>query len=189
MEPWGIANSYPRTHRLSHWSQEGVEVDYGPRWSRAIMLAAVTRGPHTSALMLEAINLVHEDVAYQVKAGFCQVIPWESLKGNWPEHLKVLPVVVIPQIGRRGRIILDLSFPVYRTQGKVKKQWKHSVLQASVNSTTEKLALEEAVKDTGKVLPRIFKHVEEACGDSPIYYSKIDLADGYWRILVPDKHR
>eukprot|EP00957_Ditylum_brightwellii_P038614 2919076-Ditylum_brightwellii.AAC.1 len=57
MEPWGIANSYPRTHRLSCWSQEEVEVDCGSRWSRAAVLAAVTRGPHTSALTPEAINL------------------------------------------------------------------------------------------------------------------------------------
>eukprot|EP00957_Ditylum_brightwellii_P072196 5488302-Ditylum_brightwellii.AAC.1 len=48
---------------------------------------------------------------------------------------------------------------------------------------------EEAVKDTGKALPHIFKHIEEAHRDSQIYFSKIDLADGYWRILVPDEHR
>eukprot|EP00957_Ditylum_brightwellii_P202313 15329605-Ditylum_brightwellii.AAC.1 len=72
MEPWGIANSYTHTQRLSHWSQEGVEVDCGPHWSKATVLAAVTRGLHTSALTPEAINLVHEDIAYQVKAGFCQ---------------------------------------------------------------------------------------------------------------------
>eukprot|EP00957_Ditylum_brightwellii_P122468 9338820-Ditylum_brightwellii.AAC.1 len=124
MELWGIANSYPRTHRLLHWSQEGVEVDCRPRWSRAAVLAAVTRGPHMSALMPEAINLVHEDVAYQVRAGFCQVIPWERLKDNLPEHLKVSLVAVISQIGRRGRIILDLSFLVYTAQGKAKKGWK-----------------------------------------------------------------
>eukprot|EP00957_Ditylum_brightwellii_P043949 3334808-Ditylum_brightwellii.AAC.1 len=57
MELWGIANSYLCTHRLLHWSQEGVEVDCRPQWSRATVLAAVTRGPHTSALTPEAINL------------------------------------------------------------------------------------------------------------------------------------
>eukprot|EP00957_Ditylum_brightwellii_P028274 2135611-Ditylum_brightwellii.AAC.1 len=58
--------------------------------------------------------------------------------------------IMAKQIGRRGQIILDLSFPVYRTQGKAKKRWKQLVLQASVNSTTKTLAPEEAVKDTGK---------------------------------------
>eukprot|EP00957_Ditylum_brightwellii_P054777 4151084-Ditylum_brightwellii.AAC.1 len=66
MEPWGIVTSYPRTHRLLRWSQGGVEVDCGPRWSWEVVLAVVTRGPHTSGLTLEAINLVQEDAAYQI---------------------------------------------------------------------------------------------------------------------------
>eukprot|EP00957_Ditylum_brightwellii_P075019 5701424-Ditylum_brightwellii.AAC.1 len=63
--------------------------------------------------MPDAMHLIHEDVQYQVEAGFCEVHKWEDLRYRWPEYLKISPVAVVPQTGRRGCIILDLSFPVF----------------------------------------------------------------------------
>jgi hypothetical protein len=39
----------------------------------------VARGPHHSALDDESIELVHEDIQYQVEAGFCQIFTWEEI--------------------------------------------------------------------------------------------------------------
>eukprot|EP00957_Ditylum_brightwellii_P032418 2456547-Ditylum_brightwellii.AAC.1 len=79
MDPWGIAHSYPHTRRLSHSLQGRVEVDCRPKWSRVAVLMAVKRGPHTSTLTPEAVTLVHKDMAYQVKAGVCEVMEWSQL--------------------------------------------------------------------------------------------------------------
>ena len=51
----------------------------------------------------------------QETAGFCKVVLWTDLKKLRPKNLKISPVAVVPQVGRRGRIILDLSFPIYQT--------------------------------------------------------------------------
>ena len=100
MRPWGLALDYPGTACLSRWSQQGVDVNCGPRWSRAAVMLAIGKGPHISAMVPDAMKLVHEDVQYQVDAGFCEVCTWEDLKQKWPENLKVSPVAVIPQTGR-----------------------------------------------------------------------------------------
>eukprot|EP00978_Attheya_sp_CCMP212_P022091 scaffold65439_cov46-Attheya_sp.AAC.3 len=62
----------------------------------------------------EAIELVHEDVKYQVDAGFSRIVLWDDIKHNPHAKLKVSPLAVIPQKNRRGRLILDLSFPVHQ---------------------------------------------------------------------------
>ena len=140
-------------------------------------------------MALDIMKLVHEDVQYQVEAGFCEVCTWEDLKQKWPENLKVSPVAVIPQTGRQGRIILDLSFPVFHQAKGKRRRSQQTVLQPSVNETTAQLAPVEAVKDTGKVLPRILMYMAESPTKWPIYFSKIDLSDGYWRMIVPEDQR
>jgi len=106
-----------------------------------VIEAAIARGPHPTAATLDPIALFKEDIAYQVKAGFCK----ERLR---PHNLKILPVAVVPQSGRRGWIILDLSFPVYQDVNGVV-----TAVQSSVNDTTTLSALDIAVKEIGKVLP------------------------------------
>eukprot|EP00957_Ditylum_brightwellii_P075020 5701424-Ditylum_brightwellii.AAC.2 len=62
-------------------------------------------------------------------------------------------------------------------------------MQSSGNDTTEQLAPTGAVKDTGKVLPWLLRYIAEAPTQWPIYFSKIDLFDGFWRMIVPEDHR
>jgi hypothetical protein len=139
--------------------------------------AAVARGPHIRALLAEAIAVVHEDIAYQVKAGFSEVIYWDELKHLLPPKFKDSPVAVVPQAGRRGRIILDLSFPVYvSSPGKPRN---NAVLQEVVNMTTEKLAPKEAVKEIGKVLQALSEFMARTPTNKAILYSKIDLSNGF----------
>ena len=44
---------------------------------------------------------------------------WEDLQRLRPHNLKISPVAVVPQTGQRGRIILDVSFPVYQAVNEV----------------------------------------------------------------------
>jgi hypothetical protein len=147
--------SHPYGDELARWDQ-GVAVDCGDEWSREAIDLAVAHGPHPTAQAAEAIDLVHEDIAYQVEAGFTKVVYWEDIKDDLPEHFKVSPVAVIPQTGRRGRIILDLSFPVRKPPHPQSKRRMGETVAESVNDTTRKLAPQGPVHAIGQVLPRLF---------------------------------
>lgn len=142
-------------------------------------MATVERGPHPTARTQEAIDLFEEDIAYQVKAGFAQVIPWEEVKrdflaGKIP-NLKISPVAAIPQENRRPRIILDLSFGVCMGRKKI---------QESINSTSHGLAPSESLEQLGQCMPRTFQYLADVPLDCPVYFSKYDISDGYWRMVV-----
>ncbi len=127
-------------------------MDCGPDWERSVIEAAVDRGPHPMAQMTKLIALFVKDIKYQIKAGFCRVFLWEKLKRRLPENFKISPVAVVPQVGRRGWIILDLSFPVYQDINGVV-----TIPQESVNASTVLTAPSEAVKEIGKVFPRLLQ--------------------------------
>ena len=93
-----MSAAHPFTPTLNKW-QHGIEVDCGPDWAWEIIEAAVARGPHPTASTPDLINLFKEDIAYQVKAGFCKIMLWEDLKRLRPPNLKISPVVVVPQVG------------------------------------------------------------------------------------------
>jgi hypothetical protein len=132
-----VVLGHPFGKTLQQW-RTGVPVDCGVAWSVKAINAAVARGPHITALLEEATAVVHEYIAYQVKAGFSEVMYWDELKHSLPPQFKVSPVAVVPQASRCGRIILDLSFPVYvSSPGKLRN---NAVLQEAVNMTTEQLA-------------------------------------------------
>jgi hypothetical protein len=120
-------------------------VDYGASWAWTTMEAAVEKGAHKLATMEESIALIAEDVAYQAKAGYAQVISWEELQILLPKQLKVSPLGVVPQWDQRGRMILDLSFVVSRgkpCRGRKVSCGDNITLQPSVDDTTERLAPE-----------------------------------------------
>ena len=102
---------HPFIATLEQWA-DGVVAQCGEPWSEAAIVAAVDRGPHTSALTPEARMLTEEEMEYKVTAGFSEVALWSNLRPSLPLHLKVSPLAVIPQVGRRGRLLLDLSFAV-----------------------------------------------------------------------------
>jgi hypothetical protein len=60
--------------------ETGVPVDRGAEWSWDTVVAAMEQGAHKSATLPESIALVaEEDVAYQVKAGYATIVPWEEV--------------------------------------------------------------------------------------------------------------
>ena len=112
MQPQLLADVHPFSETLKEW-QQGIKVDCGPDWKWEDCVAAVERGPHPSAITPESIALFVDDIGYQERAGFCKVVTWDELVKTRPPQLKISPAAVVPQTDRQGRIILDLSFPVY----------------------------------------------------------------------------
>ena len=178
MQPQPLSTIHPFSSTLREW-QAGIQVDCGPEWDMTTCDAAVERGPHPTALTAEAIELFAEDISYQEKAGFCQVFLWDELRRLQPKNLKISPVAVVPQVGRRGRIILDLSFPVYQEVDGVM-----TIIQSSVNDTTEIKAPTIPVKEIGKVLHRLLHFMKMTRAGKWILFSKLDISDGFWRLVV-----
>ena len=178
MQPQPLADAHPFTPTLKEW-RRGIAVDCGPDWSWSDIEAAVVRGPHPTARTPAAVALFAEDIAYQVKAGFCSVMSWEDVKHLRPTNLKISPVALVPQVGRRGRIILDLSFPVYQDVDGVV-----TITQKSVNETTVLTAPTIPVKEIGKVLPRLLQYMRDTPPGLHILFSKLDISDGFWRLTI-----
>ena len=133
----------------------------------------------------DTIARVHEDIEYQVEAGFSKIMMWSDIKDLRPRNLKISPMAVVPQQDRRGRLVLDLSFPVYpeRTRATCHPE----PMQQGVNSTTERLAPDQPVKEIGNVFRRVLCLMNDAEADEVVMLSKIDLLDGFWRMLVDSK--
>jgi hypothetical protein len=181
LKPQQRAAGHPFFPTLHEWATEGVPVDCGPAWSWDSIQAAIARGPHRSAMDEESMALVHEDIQYQVDAGFCKVVTWAEVQRLRPKNLKISPIAVVPQRDRRGRIILDLSFPVYPQDKKDRQP-----LQAGVNETTTKLAPQEPVQEIGQVFRRLLDLINGAEAGEVVMLAKIDLSDGFWRMIVQE---
>jgi hypothetical protein len=189
MTPSACVDFHPFASTLREW-ETGVPVDCGKAWEWETIEMAVEKGAHRSALTPESISLINDDVAYQVKAGYAEIFTWEELKQLRPKNLKVSPIAVVPQRNRRGRMILDLSFAVRRSRTRGRKRTRDDdILQESVNDSTIRLAPDEPVKELGNVLPRLLDFMMTVPAEEHIHFQKVDLADGYWRMIVEQDSR
>eukprot|EP00978_Attheya_sp_CCMP212_P010169 scaffold24432_cov29-Attheya_sp.AAC.1 len=145
---------------------KGVPVDCGPDWSPKTCRLAIEKGPHRSALAVEAMELVHEDVQYQVDAGFSRIVMWDDIKHNTPA---THPGSILPS---------PPKVPTIQTKA------RSGHPSRAVNDTTTPLAREKPVNELGKVLLRIFDFMLEVPVGETINFSKIDLSDGFWRMVV-----
>ena len=187
-----IRDMHPFMTTLVEWAT-GVPVDCGVPWPMEAIDLAVARGPHRSALTTEARTLIVEEVDYQVKAGFTEVMDWETVKQLAPKNLKVSPLAVIPQVNRRGRLLLDLSFPVHKfpttRPRKRVRQTDGLLIQPAVNATTTSMSPAPPVKELGRVLLRLFDFLASVPPHEIVHLAKIDLSDGFWRMLVEEEDK
>ena len=180
MQPQPLSAVHPFTPTLTKL-RHGTEVDCGPDWSWDVIVAAIAQGSHLTVATPDSLALFKDDIAYQVKVGFCKVMLWEDLQRLRPHNLKISPVAVVPQSGQRGRIILDLSFPVYQdVNGEV------TVVHSSVNDPTTLSAPDILVKEIGKVLPRLLHYMRDTPAGLHILFSKLDISDGFWRLIIQE---
>ena len=192
MEPASWMRFHPFVATLERWAL-GVSATCGKPWTEAAISAAVARGPHTSALTPGARALIDEEVQYQILAGFSEMVNWSDIRSRLPENLKVSLLAVIPQVGRRDRLLLDLSFPVQvarPTSKRGQRGWTSPPpLAPSVNSTTIQQSPDYPVKELGRVLPRLLTFMNTVPSEETIMFAKIDLSNGFWRMLVQESDK
>lgn len=157
-------------HRLPHRAaaylealrQQGApaQVTDDP-WTPHLLQERLQRGPHKSAN--DHVEFVREEMADFCAKGFWTVLPY-SMVAQYP-GLRLSPLGVIPQRGRRPRLIVDLSF------------W-------GVNEHTVSAAPSEAMQ-FGRALDRLLYRIRHANPRfGPVYLSKIDISDGFYRIQL-----
>jgi len=174
---------------LHKYATAGCPADCGPDWSPEAIEAAIAVGPHVKPDDVDNIALLWEDILYQQDAGFIRVVKEADLFGpdGPPPNLKISRVAVVPQVNRRGRIILNLSADVdltKRKRRKLNRTAKHKTRQPSVNETTEPAANQEGVKALGTAMLGIMEFMFDTDCDWEIDWHKIDLSDGFWRMIV-----
>ena len=97
-------------------------------------------------------------------------------------NLKVSPAAVVPQEQWQGWMILDLSFPVCQLANL--RRHLGPVLAPSMNAATTSQAPQLPVQELNMVLPKLFTFLHEVPADEHILFSKIDLSDVFWHVVV-----
>ncbi len=134
---------------------------------------AIVRGAHASAKDPAAAKALMAETMEQVTQGFARLVPWSKLKKAMTRKLKLSPIAAIPHKSRDFRKILDLSFAL-------------DGLLSVNDATNADLAPLEAMNELGWVLPRLIHAMATtSTDDGPLLLCKLDLKDGYWRMVVP----
>ena len=68
----------------------------GRPWTTDQIQAAITRGPHASALEPEALKQLDMEVNEKVNNNQARLVKWKDIKHAPPPQLKVSPVAVVP---------------------------------------------------------------------------------------------
>jgi hypothetical protein len=174
---------WPRTYALSHsaeplltgYSEQGCPVDCGDDWTLDHIEQAILHGPHKSAASSAACAALHAEAEQKIANGFARVIRYGDIKDDLPKKLKISPVACIPHKSKKFRVILDLSF---RLRSK-------NIVFPSVNETTNKLAPPESMVQLGNCVKRIISVMAENHDrDKPFKFCKLDIKDGFWRLVV-----
>ncbi len=77
-------------------------------WSILEMEEAIARGPHQSALTLEAFEHIAAEIKEKVRTKQAQVVEWDADKNNPPTEFKILPIAAIPHKSKTYWLILNL---------------------------------------------------------------------------------
>ena len=176
MQPRNKALRHPAADALLQYASDGCPLDCGQDWTMEQMEAAIQKGPHQSAQSPEASNALRTEALERITGGSCRVMKWKDIKDNPPPKLKISPIAAIPHKSQLFRMILDLSYKLKMDKDKLK----------SVNNASDKdLAPQHSMYELGNVIPQIIWNMAKAPDTGvPILFSKIDLKDGYWRMVV-----
>ena len=133
-------------------------------WSQQRLQECLDRGCHTSAN--DHQQFIRDEMSDNIEHGFWVVLPFEQVK-HLP-NLRLSPLGVKEERERRPRLVVDHTW-------------------FGVNDATIQYTPKEAMQ-FGGTLPRILhkvRHADPAYG--PVYLSKIDIADGFYRMhMAPD---
>ena len=149
---------------LKQYRDRGVPVrlSTGP-WTAERLGAALARGAHPSCD--KALEFLCEEFVDMVNKGQFVVLPAEIAK-RLP-GLRVSPMGVVPQVGRRDRMVADHTY-------------------SGVNPKTQPVAPVKSMQ-FGHALERLLREILLANpAHGPVKMIKVDLSDGFYRLhLVP----
>jgi hypothetical protein len=173
MCPRGLALHHPAAATLLKYATKGCPTMTGRPWTVRHMTAAITRGPHASALVPAAVQQMDDEIAEKVKNKQVRLVRWADIKANPPRQLKISPLAMVEHKSRPFRAILDLSFPV---------KISPTETVPAVNSTTTKTAPAGSINQLGHSLNRIIHAFAASADDAKIFMAKWDIKDGFWRL-------
>jgi hypothetical protein len=153
---------HPAAHFLNRFRIGGAPVIcQGEPWNFAQKAAALARGPHQSAN--QNIPFLRQEFVDMIRKGQWTLLPARLVLNEL--QLRLSPLGAVPQRDRRPRTICDFTF-------------------FGLNHETVALSPAECMH-FGKALWRILRHVKSAnLNHGPIHMSKIDIADGFYRVWV-----
>ena len=166
--------------RLRQFATTGTPTSCGEPWPSEVVEQALATGPHVSALTESGAKLLWEDIQYQVDAGFVRILTEQQLRDERSPKLKVSRVAVVPQENRRDRIILNLSAEVKFPRTRRRPARTHP----SVNASTVPADDQTAVKRLGQTGKALLLYAFETDPTWEICWLKMDLSDGFWRMIV-----
>jgi hypothetical protein len=173
MCPTGRALNHPASKVLCEWATFGCPTRTGRNWSKEEIWEAVERGPHRSATSPAALDHFANEIKEKVRTRQARLVPWDDIKDDPPQQLKISPIAAIPHKSKAFRSILDLSFRL---------RLKNGGVLAAVNDTTVKSAPKGAINQLGECLSRIIHAFAEADEEAKIFMAKWDIKDGFWRM-------
>jgi hypothetical protein len=159
----GIKNMPHRArHLLDRWRRTGAPVlTKNKQWTLKQKLQALSRGAHLSAI--NHVDFLRDEFVSMNAKGQWVVLPARLVIDK--TNLRLSPLDVVPQRDFQPRTISDYSFFL-------------------VNEDTVPLAPAESMQ-FGRDLWRILTAIARANPDlGPVYLSKVDIADGFYRIWV-----
>jgi hypothetical protein len=180
MLPTGLALDHPAGALLQQYATTGCPATVSDPFTLNALEAAIHRGAHPSARSPAAIAALHKEVQEKVDQGFARLIPWDTLKQNLPTNIRISPIAAIPHKTRDFRMILDLSY-MFTIDG---TPWP-SVNDSSTQAVSPPM---NSMSQLGNVLPRLVHALATSPEDQgPWVFMKLDIKDGFWRLLVPEK--
>jgi hypothetical protein len=178
MAPSGPALHHLAAPLLLELTTLGCTSEMGDTWTQELIEAAIKKGAQPSAIDPEAAKQLRNETLEKVKEGYAHLVYWDNIKNNLPPNLKIYPIAAIPHKSQKWRMILDLS------HGVTLRKVKHPSVNEATNPT---VAPKHSMAELGNVLPQIIYAVATAPdSQGPIRFSKIDIKDGYWRMVFPE---
>ena len=175
MFPCTFALGHSTAPMLKAWATTGCSLNLGPNWTKKQIITALQHGPHRSALQNDAIMALCAETNKKVVNRYTRTVQWGDIKQNIPQKLKISPVAMVPHKSRKFCTILDLSFSICYKGGTI----------PSVNNSTIKQAPTESMVQLEQCLKRIVATLSQKYNPHhPFAFAKIDLKDGFWRMLV-----
>ena len=153
---------HPAAHLLSRFQKCGTPaIIQSSPWTPERIEAALKRGPHQSSA--RGIEFLRNEYADMMDKQQWTVLPAHLVQSLF--GLRLSPIGLVPQRGRRDRMISDYTY-------------------FGVNAETLQLAPLDAMQ-FGRTLHRLLSHIHRANDHfGPVYMSKIDLSDGFYRLWL-----